>query len=631
VKIEELKNRVPKGSQKRNKNTIATDNPEKYLGGSWEGYSEPQGINSKAGKKMTKTEGVVDNMVFYHGQPRPEGGQIEQFELPRGDDGIYFSNNADYAMGYATEFRAEKPDPSVDEFAKTGVAYPVYLDLKNPLILNGEDEATYEKYTQRGFKRSEVMAQGYDGIILKYDDGEIEAQAYDPRQIKSSISEELIRLYRGVNSGQEGNSYYTPDKDWARQFTQSGRDEEIKSVRYSTNRIFRNDPLPKAYGLDDSDLGIMDKAWDAGYKGIWMDEGNGQPDSVYFMRGRPSEIMEGSLGPQPNRGLGNSSSGLGSAPPQIILSQTPWQKKTNGARKMDGSKAPTVKVRRIVNKSTKNKIRKLDSPVTEVFGDASNSYPYEKDGGWYNIETELEIQITVGFEDISNYNPQLPPGVNVGMVTQDESGFHLGIEPAKVGMSTKATIKLFNTLMNIVREYEEVNNPDRMYFVAVKPMEGIYKRLISRFVDTNEWKIKIIKDVPVPMIGGTLNTWMIERKSIVTEMFRVPNHKDFDADYEVEDGNEIVAKGSVTGGVIEEFMVRDDITNNDFRGKYMSGLMGAIIRDADMTNSNMSMQVVDDSDNIEMKRFLERFGFRHAGEGIYKRTAGAIVPPSVVY
>ncbi len=504
VELTELTKGVKKGSQKREKIGFATDDPSKYVG-KWEKFSEPQGINSKAGKKMTKTEGLM--------------------------------------------------------------------------------------------KR------------------------------------EIINLYRGINSGQEGNSYYTTDRDWVRQFTQSGRDSEIKSVRYSTNRIFKNDPLPRAYVLDNNDIEIMNSAWDEGYKGVWMDEGDGQPDSVYFMRERPSELLEGfSLGPGMTRGLSNSSTGLGSAPPQIDITQTPWQKKTNGKKKMAGNKAPTFVVKKNVNKSTKNKIRKLDSPVTEVFGDPSNSFPYEKDpSGWFNINAGIDsLEIVVGMEDISNYNPSLPPGVNVGMVTMDAGGMHLGIEPEKLGMTTQDTIKLFNTLMNIVREYVETNNPDRLYFIAVKPMEGIYKRLIKRFVNPDVWSIKIIKDVPIPMLGGTLNAYMIEKKEVVTEMFRTPKHKELNADYEVEDGDEIVAKGRVNFGVIDDFMVRDDIKNNDFRGKYMSGLMSAIVRDADMTNSNMSMQIFN-KDDMEMKRFLERFGFRHVGDGVFKRTAGAITPPSVVY
>ena len=366
------------------------------------------------------------------------------------------------------------------------------------------------------------------------------------------------------------------------------------------------------------------------YVGKW--EEYTEPQGINSKAGKKMTKTEASIGPARTRGMSNSSTGLGAAPPQIDIEQTPWQKKTNGKQKMAGHKAPKVVVRRNVNKSTKNKNRKLNSPVTEVFGDSSNSFPYDSDpSGWTTIDVGIEgLEVVVGMEDIKSYNPDLPPGVNIGMVTQTENGINMGIEPAKVGMSTKDTIKLFNTLMNITREYVEVNDPDRLYFVAVKPMEGIYQRLIRRFVNTDEWNIKIIKGVPIPMIGGKLNAYMIEKKNLVTEANRLPAHKQFNADYDVQDGEEMVAKATVNDGVIDEFMIRDDIGNDDFRGKYMSGMMSAIVRDADMTNSNMSMQI-NDQDDLEMKRFLERFGFRHVGDGVFRRTAGAITPPSVIY
>lgn len=530
--ITELTKGVKKGSQKREKIGFATDDPAKYVG-KWEEYTEPQGINSKAAKKSTKvSESALDGIKMYHGQPRPSGDPISKFTLRSEHDGLYFTSDPDYAAGYTKEFRSEQPTSEFDSFDETGVLYPVYLNIKNPLVLDGEDHENFEKYTQRGHDRKDLIAQGYDGIIMKYDDGEIEAQAFHPKQVVSAVS---------------------------------------------------------------------------------------------------GKTFEASIGPVMTRGMANSSTGLGAAPPQIEIEQTPYQKRVNGKQKMAGHKAPMVIVKRNVSKSTKNKNRKLNSPVTEVFNDSSNSYPYHEEGGWTTVDTQIEgLEIVVGMEDIQNYNPDLPPGVNVGMVSQTEDGIHMGVEPAKVGMSTRDTIRLFNTLMNIVREYAATENPERMYFVAVKPMEGIYQRLIRRFVDTNEWNIKIIKDVPIPLLGTKLTTYMIERKNKVTEMVRYPKHKEFNADYEVDECGEIVAKATIHAGVIDEFMVKDDVGGNDFRGKYMSGLMSAIVRDADLTNSNMSMQVYD-PDDLEMKRFLERFGFRHFGDGVYKRTAGAITPPSVVY
>ena len=93
-----------------------------------------------------------------------------------------------------------------------------------------------------------------------------------------------IQLFRGeMVSGQKGN-YYSPDKEWARQFTQSGRDNEIKSIAIDQSSIYKKNPLPKAYGYDDNDLGIaIQEAKQKGFRSLWVDEGQGQPNSVFMI------------------------------------------------------------------------------------------------------------------------------------------------------------------------------------------------------------------------------------------------------------------------------------------------------------------------------------------------------------
>lgn len=93
-----------------------------------------------------------------------------------------------------------------------------------------------------------------------------------------------IRLYRGqMASGQEGH-YFSPDKEFARQFTQSGRDSEIKMITIDDSKIYRKNPLPKAYGFDDSELdNAIQEALQNGFKALWVDEGHNQPNSVFFI------------------------------------------------------------------------------------------------------------------------------------------------------------------------------------------------------------------------------------------------------------------------------------------------------------------------------------------------------------
>jgi hypothetical protein len=94
-----------------------------------------------------------------------------------------------------------------------------------------------------------------------------------------------IKLFRGemANGGQQGH-FFSPDKEFARNFTQSGRDREIRTISIDESTIYRKDPLPKAYGFDESEMDIaIQEALDNGLKAIWVDEGQRQPNSVFII------------------------------------------------------------------------------------------------------------------------------------------------------------------------------------------------------------------------------------------------------------------------------------------------------------------------------------------------------------
>src|SRR5262249_44158526 len=133
--------------------------------------------------KVVDAEGKP--LVMYHGQPRPEGKGIEKFE-PSKEDGIYFSSDREYAEGYAVEFRAEKQSDEFDHFALTGTVYPAFVSIKKPFEIKGiEQPELLQKYQGRGFNREKLIKEGYDGIIVRYsDNGEVEAQAFHPEQVK---------------------------------------------------------------------------------------------------------------------------------------------------------------------------------------------------------------------------------------------------------------------------------------------------------------------------------------------------------------------------------------------------------------------------------------------------------------
>ena len=114
----------------------------------------------------------------------------------------------------------------------------------------------------------------------------------------------------------------------------------------------------------------------------------------------------------------------------------------------------------------------------------------------------------------------------------------------------------------------------------------------------------------------------------LNEMVRHTLSNDFTADYEVKDGEDLIGIGKVTSGKIEILSVKNDVKAESFSGNILSRLVGSIVRDADMANANLSIKLTN-SEDIPMKRFLERFGFRGTSEGVLKRNAGSIHPPSV--
>jgi hypothetical protein len=93
----------------------------------------------------------------------------------------------------------------------------------------------------------------------------------------------FLVIYRGESVHNRGGRYWTTDKEWARQFTQSGRDFEIKTARIDPSKIYKMDPLPSASSESDFDRAI-EAAQEAGFPAVWFDEGRGEPNSIYVIR-----------------------------------------------------------------------------------------------------------------------------------------------------------------------------------------------------------------------------------------------------------------------------------------------------------------------------------------------------------
>ena len=89
-----------------------------------------------------------------------------------------------------------------------------------------------------------------------------------------------LTVYRGEYSGNKGGNFWTENRDFARQFTQSGQDSEI-IVRY----LNRNDVYTGSEDTYAGDPDAIDEqiaiAREQGYKALLLDEGSGEPKSIY--------------------------------------------------------------------------------------------------------------------------------------------------------------------------------------------------------------------------------------------------------------------------------------------------------------------------------------------------------------
>lgn len=94
-----------------------------------------------------------------------------------------------------------------------------------------------------------------------------------------------ITIYRGEHQGNKGGHYYSLNKEFARQFTQSGQDKEIITRKINPNLIYdaRNEekPLPDANNEQDFD-NAMRRAKELGFQGFRLTEGINQPDSIFI-------------------------------------------------------------------------------------------------------------------------------------------------------------------------------------------------------------------------------------------------------------------------------------------------------------------------------------------------------------
>lgn len=89
-------------------------------------------------------------------------------------------------------------------------------------------------------------------------------------------------IYQGRSAYNKGSKYWSTDREWTRQFTQSGLDKEIAVSRIDPKKIYKKNPLPSATNAIEIEEAI-EEARKKGYLAIWLDEGVNEPNSIYII------------------------------------------------------------------------------------------------------------------------------------------------------------------------------------------------------------------------------------------------------------------------------------------------------------------------------------------------------------
>lgn len=199
---------------------------------------------------------------------------------------------------------------------------PVYLRVENPKRV--EDAGGHHVNWARQVETA--RAEGHDGLVYQ-NWGEFDADehgnprdsyvVFSPNQIKSAVGNAgvfdpnnaniteggqmkpkfgimkelalessqapmtgLLTVYRGEYSGNKGGNFWTMDKQFAVQFTQTGREQEVLK-RY----IWAGEIYQKSRDVYAGNEAGVDAALEAaradGYKAIMLSEGPGEPFSIF--------------------------------------------------------------------------------------------------------------------------------------------------------------------------------------------------------------------------------------------------------------------------------------------------------------------------------------------------------------
>lgn len=100
------------------------------------------------------------------------------------------------------------------------------------------------------------------------------------QQIFETVMTGVLTVYRGEYSGNKGGFFWSLDKEFARQFTQSGRDQEIQTRYIWAGEVYQRSRDVYAGNEAGVDAALQ-VAKAEGYKAILLSEGAGEPPSIF--------------------------------------------------------------------------------------------------------------------------------------------------------------------------------------------------------------------------------------------------------------------------------------------------------------------------------------------------------------
>ena len=97
--------------------------------------------------------------------------------------------------------------------------------------------------------------------------------------IVESADPSVLTVYRGENSGNRNGNFWSLGREYARQFTQTGRDSEVMTRYVSSSDIYHR---PDIYAGNENGFDeCMAYAKAHGFKGVMFNEGRGEPNSIF--------------------------------------------------------------------------------------------------------------------------------------------------------------------------------------------------------------------------------------------------------------------------------------------------------------------------------------------------------------